>query len=81
MLVKMRNGDISNGNLKSRFRANRRDFLAMKRNKIPLPFIVSILKPIIKLPQYYSSYAKQFAIENKEEDFLKLPLTYFPADR
>ncbi len=81
MLVKMRNGGISNGNLKSRFRANRRDFLAMKKNKIPFPFLISILKPIIKLPQYHSSYAKQFSIESKEETFLKAPLTYFPADR
>jgi len=81
MLVKMRNGGISNGNFKSRFRANRRDFLAMKKNKIPFAFIVSILKPILKLPQYNSSYAKQFSIENKEEKIFTAPLSYFPADR
>lgn len=80
MLVKMRNGGISNGNFKSRFRANRRDFLAMKKNKIPFPLIVSILKPLIKLPQYNSSYAKQFAVHNKEENFFKTPLTYLSAD-
>ena len=50
MLVKMRSGGISNENIKSRLRANRRDFLAMKKNKIPFSFIVSILKPLIKLP-------------------------------
>lgn len=81
MLVKMRTGGISNGNLKSRFRANRRDFLAMKKNKIPFPFIVSVLKPLIKIPQFKSSYAKQYAITNKEENFFKTPLTYLPADR
>lgn len=81
ILVKMRNGGISNGNLKTRFRANRRDFLAMKKNKIPFAFIVSILKPIIKLPQYNSSYAKQFSIEHKEEKIFSTPLAYFPADR
>jgi glycosyltransferase len=80
MLIKMRNGGISNGNFKSRFRANRRDFLAMKKNKIPFSFLVSILKPILKLPQYNSYYAKQYSIENEEEDFFRIPLTYFPAD-
>jgi len=80
ILVKMRNGGISNGNFKSRLRANRRDFLAMRKNKIPFAFIVSILKPIMKLPQYNSSYAKQYAIHNKEEDFFKAPLTYLSTD-
>ena len=80
MLVKMRTGGISNGNFKSRFRANRRDYLAMKKNKIPFSFIVSILKPLQKLPQYNSSFAKQYAIDNKEENFFMFPLTYLPAD-
>ena len=52
MIVKMRTGGASNGNLKRRLRANRRDYLAMKKNNIPFPFIVSILKPILKLHQY-----------------------------
>jgi glycosyltransferase len=81
LLVKMRNGGISNGSLKSRFRANRRDFLAMKKNKIPFAFFVSILKPILKLPQYNSTYTKQFSIVNKEEKIFDTPLIYFPADR
>ena len=80
MLVKMRTGGISNGNFKSRFRANRRDYLAMRKNKIPFSFIVSILKPLQKLPQYNSSFAKQYAIDNKEENFFMFPLTYLPAD-
>ncbi|HRN78732.1 MAG TPA: glycosyltransferase family 2 protein [Ferruginibacter sp.] len=53
LLVKMRRGGQSNSNLKQRLRANRRDYLAMKKNKIPLPFLVAILKPLSKLPQYY----------------------------
>lgn len=53
LLVRMRIGGMSNSNLKGRIRANRRDYLAMKKNKIPLPFIVSILKPLRKLPQYF----------------------------
>ena len=53
LLVKMRRGGQSNSNLKMRLRANRRDFLAMKKNNIPFPFVVSILKPLSKLHQYY----------------------------
>ncbi|MDO9377080.1 MAG: glycosyltransferase, partial [Ferruginibacter sp.] len=55
LIVKMRVGGQSNITLKSRLRANRRDYLAMKKNKIPFPFFVSILKPVIKLHQYYYS--------------------------
>ncbi len=55
MIVKMRIGGQSNITLKSRLRANRRDFLAMQKNQIPFPFVVSLLKPLIKLHQYYYS--------------------------
>jgi glycosyltransferase len=81
MLVKMRTGGISNGNLKSRLRANRRDYLAMRKNKIPFSFFVSILKPLIKLPQFNSAYARQYEIDTKEEVFFKTPVAYLPADR
>jgi len=80
MLVKMRSGGISNENFKSRLRANRRDFLAMRKNKIPFSFLVSILKPLIKLPQFNSRYAKQYAIEDDEEQFFRAPVTLLPAD-
>jgi glycosyltransferase involved in cell wall biosynthesis len=53
LIVKMRAGGQSNKNMAIRLRANRRDYLAMKKNKIPFPFIVSILKPVIKLHQYF----------------------------
>jgi glycosyltransferase len=53
LIVKMRVGGQSNRNFYSRIRANRRDYLAMKKNKLPLPFLSSILKPLIKLHQYY----------------------------
>lgn len=52
LIVKMRRGGASNKNIYQRFRANRRDYLAMKKNRIPLPFLVSILKPLSKLHQY-----------------------------
>ncbi|MFT3679161.1 MAG: glycosyltransferase family 2 protein [Ferruginibacter sp.] len=53
LIVKMRVGGQSNRNIKTRLRANRRDYLAMKKNQIPLPFLASVLKPLIKLHQYY----------------------------
>ncbi len=53
LLVKMRRGGQSNDSLKSRLRANRRDYLAMKANGIPFPLLVSVLKPLSKLHQYY----------------------------
>jgi glycosyltransferase involved in cell wall biosynthesis len=53
MIVKMRRGGQSNNNLRTRLRANRRDYLAMKKNEIPFAFLVSILKPLSKLHQYY----------------------------
>ena len=80
MLVKMRCGGISNITLKSRFRANRRDFLAMKKNKIPFSFIVSILKPLIKIPQFHSTYAKQYSLHYAEDDYFKTPVTVLPAE-
>ncbi|MBK7434333.1 MAG: glycosyltransferase [Chitinophagaceae bacterium] len=52
LIVKMRQGGMSNGNILRRLRANRRDYLAMKRNGIPFAFFVSWLKPLIKLHQY-----------------------------
>lgn len=53
LIVKMRMGGQSNKNLRHRIRANRRDYLAMRKNKIPLAFFASILKPLIKLHQFY----------------------------
>jgi glycosyltransferase involved in cell wall biosynthesis len=52
LIVRMRVGGASNINLKQRFRANRRDYLAMKKNNIPFAFLVSILKPLLKLHQF-----------------------------
>ena len=54
LIVKMRRGGQSNSNIYKRLRANRRDYLAMKRNNIPFAFLVSILKPLSKVHQYYN---------------------------
>ena len=80
MLVKMRAGGLSNENFKNRLRANRRDFLAMRKNKIPFSFFVSILKPLIKLPQFNSFYAKQYALEDTQEQYFRAPATLVPAE-
>lgn len=68
VIVKMRRGGLSNGNLKRRLRANRRDYLAMRRNKIPFSFFVSILKPAIKLHQYRTSFIAQARAGLKKSD-------------
>lgn len=52
LIVRMRLGGMSNGNIVRRLRANRRDYLAMKKNQIPMPVVASILKPMRKLNQY-----------------------------
>ena len=80
MLVKMRSGGLSNITLKSRFRANRRDFLAMKKNKIPFSFFVSVLKPLIKIPQFKSSYAKQYMLTDTEEPIFIPPIPYLVSE-
>jgi hypothetical protein len=75
----MRTGGLSNGNLKGRLRANRRDFLAMKKNNIPFSFLVSILKPLIKIPQFKNKFVKQ-KTPHTELEFFNPGLSYFPAD-
>ena len=60
LIVKMRTGGASNVNFGNRFRANRRDYLAMKKNQIPLPLLVSVLKPLRKVPQYYHAVLNFF---------------------
>lgn len=78
-VVKMRTGGASNGNLKRRLRANRRDYLAMKKNHIPFSFFVSILKPISKLHQYKKSFRKH-AVTNEDIPSFNTTVSYFPAD-
>lgn len=52
LIVKMRTGGISNQSLYKRLLANRQDYLAMKKNKIPFPWVVAFLKPVRKIPQF-----------------------------
>ena len=52
LMVKMRTGGMSNITIYSWLRGNRRDYLAMKRNRVPFPLVISMLKPLIKLGQF-----------------------------
>ena len=61
LLIKMRDGGQSNKTIKSRLRANRRDYLAMKRNGFRFPLISSVLKPLRKIPQFTNTiFTKMF---------------------
>lgn len=60
LIVKMRIGGASNISIAGRVRANRRDYLAMKKNKILFPLLVSVLKPLRKVPQYYTAVLNLF---------------------
>ena|SRR5258706_9287259 len=80
LLVRMRNGGVSNGNFYRRLRANRRDYLAMKKNNIPFPMVASVLKPIRKLPQYYKSYVNQFFGKKKKENVSFPRVSLLPAE-
>lgn len=53
LMILMRRGGMSNSNIKKRVQANRNDYLAMKANGIPMPLLVSIMKPLSKLHQYF----------------------------
>lgn len=77
IIVKMRSGGQSNGNLFRRLRANRRDYLAMKRNTIPFAFIVSIIKPISKIPQYSRKLHKKNLLKNQDEAHITTSVSYF----
>lgn len=78
LIVKMRMGGASNESLGRRLIANRRDYLAMKKNKIPFPFIVSILKPLIKMPQFYSALLHK--ISKTPTPYKTFKLSSFPND-
>jgi glycosyltransferase len=78
LIVKMRVGGASNVNLSGRYRANRKDYLAMKKNNIPFPSMVSVLKPLIKTPQFYKALLfKTFKKYNPNKSF---KLSNFPND-
>lgn len=52
VMVKMRLGGVSNGNLKGRVKAWSSDLRAMRKNGIRFPLVALLLKPARKLGQY-----------------------------
>lgn len=52
VMVKMQRGGLSNNSPVSRIKAWKFDFKAMRKNRILLPFLTLILKPMRKLLQY-----------------------------
>ncbi len=62
LMVKMRIGGISNKNIQNRIRANRFDYLAMKKNYIYFPWLVAILKPLRKILQFkYAIFSPKYS--------------------
>ena len=70
LIVKMRKGGMSNCGWQRRLRANRRDYLALKRNGVPFPFIASIVKPVRKLPQFIGFLNEQKEANAREESLV-----------
>ena len=56
LIIKMRIGGQSNASISKRLTANRMDYLAMKKNNILFPRLISILKPFRKIPQFFKSF-------------------------
>ena len=80
MIVKMRTGGVSNSNIYRRLRANRRDYLAMKKNNIPFAFIVSILKPLLKIPQYKNTLGHKIIKPNNTHKYFTTSVSFFPSE-
>lgn len=53
VLVKMRAGGESNSSLGNRLRAVRSDFKAIRDNHVRFPTLVTLVKRLIKIPQYF----------------------------
>jgi len=79
LIVRMRKGGASNSSLYRRLRANRRDYLAMKKNMIPFPFVVSLLKPVRKLPQY-KKFMYNFFSRKKKAKVVFPGVFLYPAE-
>lgn len=52
LMVNMRTGGVSNKSIKSLILALKNDYKALKRNKIPKPFVVLLKKKLAKLSQF-----------------------------
>lgn len=53
LMVKMRNGGMSNQSLKHRYAALLNDYAALKHNDVPLPVFALLLKKLRKIKQFF----------------------------
>ncbi|MDQ8004866.1 MAG: glycosyltransferase family 2 protein [Pedobacter sp.] len=53
LMIKMRNGGMSNQSLKHRYAAFLNDYAALKHNKVPLPIFALLLKKLRKVKQFF----------------------------
>ncbi|MBB1284692.1 glycosyltransferase [Flavisolibacter sp. BT320] len=74
LIVKMRKGGMSNCGWHRRLRANRRDYLALKRNGVPFPLFASVIKPLRKLPQFISFFNRNKEAKAKERQKELVPV-------
>ncbi len=81
LIVKMRTGGASNSSVYKRLRANRRDYLAMKKNNIPFAFVVSILKPLSKIPQFRRAWGHKIINRDSFERYYSISVSFFPAEQ
>ncbi len=54
VITKMRVGGLSNHSFQHRLKANKEDRIAMYKNGIKFPLMISLLKPLRKLGQYWN---------------------------
>ncbi|RYZ62419.1 MAG: glycosyltransferase [Chitinophagaceae bacterium] len=73
LIVKMRKGGMSNCGWKRRLRANRRDYLALKRNGVPFPLMASLIKPLRKLPQFVGFFNRNKEARAREQQKSLVP--------
>jgi glycosyltransferase len=53
ILVRMRNGGVSNASIWNRLRGNNEDYIAWKMNGFYPPLFIRIRKPLSKLSQFF----------------------------
>jgi len=52
LMINMRIGGLSNGSLKGILMAAKNDFIALKRNKLPFPWLILLKKKFVKIEQF-----------------------------
>ncbi|WP_231461888.1 glycosyltransferase family 2 protein [Pedobacter sp. Leaf132] len=53
LMVNMRTGGLSNGSLRGILKAAKNDWIALRRNKLPLPLLILLKKKLNKIEQFF----------------------------